>query len=271
MVGAEDDPVLAGEAEMIAGMAGRMQRDHAGDAVAIAQQDIGREGGIGAEMEGVGHGAGAGLQRSRRAEMVGMGVAEQDRLHRGRPSPSGCRRDGRHHRGRDRARRSRPASRSDRCWCHDRSSGSDYWRRCAKRLESPAASRRARGPVRSGRPCSKTLAEATASQNQQPAWDEELQGLDKAHSWVKRLAGISAAAGSTMHCAGRGPNSCIHGALDFLSQDMPRPTPSSALSRLRVLDLSRVRAGPTCVRIFADFGADVIKVESPPGSIPTRT
>src|SRR5438309_9463401 len=46
---------------------------------------------------------------------------------------------------------------------------------------------------------------------------------------------------------------------------MPRIAGSSALSRLRILDLSRVRAGPTCVRQFADFGADVIKIESPPG------
>ena len=38
------------------------------------------------------------------------------------------------------------------------------------------------------------------------------------------------------------------------------------LARFTVLDLTRVRAGPTCVRYFADWGANCIKIEMPPGA-----
>ena len=44
-----------------------------------------------------------------------------------------------------------------------------------------------------------------------------------------------------------------------------RPLASLALKGLRVLDLTRVRSGPTCVRQFADWGADVIKIDDPNG------
>jgi crotonobetainyl-CoA:carnitine CoA-transferase CaiB-like acyl-CoA transferase len=37
------------------------------------------------------------------------------------------------------------------------------------------------------------------------------------------------------------------------------------LSRFKVIDLTLARAGPSCVRTLADWGADVIRVEPPPG------
>src|SRR5213083_454846 len=45
---------------------------------------------------------------------------------------------------------------------------------------------------------------------------------------------------------------------------MPFPKASRALERFTVLDLTRVRSGPTCVRQLADWGANVIKIEMPP-------
>ncbi len=55
-------------------------------------------------------------------------------------------------------------------------------------------------------------------------------------------------------------------SVDFKEQHGRHDAKKGPLSRFMVIDASRVRAGPTAMRVFADMGARVIKLEIPPGA-----